>query len=341
MEQKKEIMIVYDIRERMRDTYSFMMDNQDRVSGLLKLIVLNTNPKNVNSLPEYDDYLTLQTSKSGIILSEGVPGPTPGVNEEGIWREYTTEELNSSLDVEVGSALRRTGIKKHQVILNNEPTLIETNEMTPEDLSLIARLEQTGVLNWHFKSDDGSDRYSAHRDIVDALMPYVNAERVSLPAEEMSSGFRRPRYALKIDMGATDDQVATTYQKLLSGLDDRLDSDTALLSEQDQKLADVDRVIMATIQRKREGHFMNKKVNGQPFLGEVVVYEASDDSGLGEQMQRVCGLCYMRDGSNTDCDILGKPAHDELGYTGKFLPPQIDGMETGYFCNHWTDFRCE
>ena len=88
-------------------------------------------------------------------------------------------------------------------------------------------------------------------------------------------------------------------------------------------------------------------LRGNPFIGEILKFDNPQDIAYGEQIRRLCGLCFYRHGdSSKDCTIIpheGEQHPKELfGFEKEeFLPVQLDGKEVGHYCPHFTDFRTE
>ena len=269
------------------------------------------------------------TNTKGFLCSEGVAGPTPGVYEEGKeWREYKADEIKAMMSGDMG-------ILKQYFTYGNGFKQEELAQKFGLEFAVITQLEKLGVLRQHFISRaDGLHHYSVHRGIIETLLKYeINEGTLFIQEVDIKNArwrtVKNKPYATPIEDRKTR---LARYDRLAK---------VGLETEQDSQYFQLIKDLSA---ERAKGLKMNTRLRGQPFIGENVAFENPEDMAYGDQIERICGLCFFRDGKSAgDCDILVKPTPHELFGVDKkdFLPKQIGGKEVGYYCPHFCDFRAE
>ena len=86
-------------------------------------------------------------------------------------------------------------------------------------------------------------------------------------------------------------------------------------------------------------------LRGQPFIAKVRIYNNPNDLAYGDQIERVCNLCFYRayEGNpNGDCQLAENNAKIDFGFQpDQFLPAKLDGKEVGNYCPSWIPFEAE
>jgi len=86
------------------------------------------------------------------------------------------------------------------------------------------------------------------------------------------------------------------------------------------------------------------ELRGNPLIGDTQTY-GGEDAAAGQSIERICGNCFFRDGPGNDerdCQIKGDKAKIAFDITPtEFMPGEIDGVQVGYYCPNFTDYRTE
>lgn len=141
-----------------QEVYDFMAKHAESVDLVIGRIISSTWTKDKSGV--------LSLSKSGLLFTEGIPGPTPGVEGEG-WRPYTPEEITAM------ESCNEKALSKYEEKMTHYHGL--THEEFGESFAVIAQLHQVGLLGWvnYGDDDNGLDNYSANPEFVATLMPGV------------------------------------------------------------------------------------------------------------------------------------------------------------------------